>query len=159
MKKEIDRLEKENTVDSEFIDVAVGFIRTYADRCHHGKEEEILFRDLREKELNNEDKRIMEELIQEHVWGRQTTGNLVEAKERYLSGNEEALLTIVDLMQQLVEFYPMHIEKEDKVFFKAAMDYFTQEEKDAMLKEEYEFDRNFIHQLYTDIVIKLEKTK
>ena len=30
-------------VDPEFVDVAVDFIRTYADRTHHGKEEDTLF--------------------------------------------------------------------------------------------------------------------
>ena len=38
-------------VDPVFIDTAVDFIRTYADRCHHGKEEEILFAALQKKEL------------------------------------------------------------------------------------------------------------
>ena len=33
-------------VDSVFIDTAVDFLRTYADRCHHGKEEDILFPEL-----------------------------------------------------------------------------------------------------------------
>ena len=33
-------------VDPVFIDTAVDFIRTYADRCHHGKEEDLLFKAL-----------------------------------------------------------------------------------------------------------------
>jgi hemerythrin-like domain-containing protein len=158
MDEEIVRLEEEHTINPEFIDTAVDFIRSYADRCHHGKEEKILFRDLKEKILNDDDQRIMDELIQEHVWGRQTTGSLVEAKNHYLEGKEEAFITIIDLMKQLVEFYPKHIKKEDKHFFKNAMKYLTQKEKNAMLDEEYEFDRNFIHQLYKDRVSQLESS-
>jgi len=37
------------------------------------------------------------------------------------------------------------------------MEYFTDEEKDAMLKEEWEFDRNFIHEKYRKIVVNAEK--
>ena len=37
---------RRGVVDPVFIDNAVDFFRTYADRTHHGKEEDILFRDL-----------------------------------------------------------------------------------------------------------------
>ena len=40
------KMEREKELDLNFIDTLVDFIRTYADRCHHGKEEDILFRDL-----------------------------------------------------------------------------------------------------------------
>ncbi len=62
-------------MNPEFIDSAVDFISVYADRCHHGKEEEILFRDLAKKKMNEEDTRIMNELIEEHIWGRKTRGH------------------------------------------------------------------------------------
>ncbi len=38
IKKEIQRLQESSTVNPVFIDTAVDFIRTYADRTHHGKE-------------------------------------------------------------------------------------------------------------------------
>ena len=37
--------------DTTFIETAVDIIRTYADRCHHGKEEDILFRELKKKPI------------------------------------------------------------------------------------------------------------
>ena len=49
IRKEIDRCKSEGNINPEFIDAAVDFIRIYADKCHHGKEEDILFRDLRKK--------------------------------------------------------------------------------------------------------------
>jgi len=60
-------------------------------------------------------------------------------------------------MEALVKFYPIHIEKEDKHFFIPCMDYFNGEEKDAMLKEMREFDRNMIHEKYTRVVEEHEK--
>ena len=42
------QIESTQEVDPVFVDTAVDFIRTYADRTHHGKEEDILFRDLRQ---------------------------------------------------------------------------------------------------------------
>jgi hemerythrin-like domain-containing protein len=63
----------------------------------------------------------------------------------------------MDCIKSLVEFYPKHIEKEDKHFFIPCMDYFTSSEKDAMLKEEWEFDKSLIHEKYRNIVIAAEK--
>ncbi len=157
MKREVDRVGRERKPDPVFIDTAVDFIRNYADRCHHGKEEEILFRDLRKKDLMSDDKRVMEELIAEHIWGRATTRKLVEAKSIYLQGDTKAVETIIECMRQLVEFYPKHIAKEDKTFFKASMKYFSKGEQDAMLNEENEFDREFIHKLYKSIVTQAER--
>ena len=46
MQQKVEAWKQEERINPEFIDVAVDFIRTYADKCHHGKEEDILFRDL-----------------------------------------------------------------------------------------------------------------
>jgi hypothetical protein len=37
------------------------------------------------------------------------------------------------------------------------MDYFTEAEKEAMLKEEWEFDKSLIHEKYRNIVTAAEK--
>lgn len=156
MESQIQRIDDTGQVDVHFIDTAVDFIRTYADACHHGKEEDILFRDLHEKDLDPRDARIMNELIEEHAWARETTGKLVDARTRYAQGEGEAVDEIIEIMKSLVEFYPRHIEKEDRGFFKASMAYFTQEEQDGMLDEEHEFDRIFIHGMYEKAVETLE---
>jgi len=157
MKEELLLIEKEKKIDPEFIEMAVDFIRTYADRCHHGKEEDTLFRDLGGKKLTDEHRRMMEELVEEHRWARKVTGRLVEANTRYVQGNKEALSAITDCVKSLVEFYPKHIEKEDKHFFIPCMEYFSDAEREAMLKEEWEFDKNLIHEKYRNIVIAVEK--
>jgi len=151
---QIDRTQK---VDPLFVDVAVDFVRTYADRTHHGKEEDILFRDLRLRTLDAEDERIMNELIEEHVFGRQTTKALVEANTWYRKGDQTALPAIVHNLKTLVDFYPRHIEKEDKVFFPAVRAYFTDEEEQRMLAEFWEFDRKMIHDKYKAVVRGLDQ--
>lgn len=145
-------IESKHKVDPVFVDTAVDFIRVYADRTHHGKEEDILFRELNNKPLNAEDRQIMKELIKEHVFGRQTTRALVEANTRYRDGDETALTDIAANLQTLTEFYPRHIEKEDKVFFPSSRNYFTDKEDQAMLAEFWDFDRNMIHEKYKSLV-------
>ena len=138
------------------MDKAVDFIQVYADRTHHGKEEDILFRELANKPMAVEDSRVMKELIEEHVYGRKITKALVDANNRYRNGNESALAEIVEKLQALIEFYPKHIEKEDKLFFPSSRNYITDEEDQAMLAEFWEFDRKIIHEKYKAVVEDLE---
>jgi hemerythrin-like domain-containing protein len=154
---ELQRIEKKGEVNPQFVDAAVDFIRTYTDDCHHGKEEKILFRDLELKPLTPELKRILDELIEEHRRGREVVGRLVKAKEQYLLGESGAVSVITEAMRWLVDFYPRHIEKEDRHFFMPCMAYFTSEEKEAMLNEEMDFDRNFVHARYKTVVESAER--
>jgi len=151
MMHHMDRAEADKKVHPVIIDVAVDFIRTYADRTHHGKEEEILFRDLTKKELTADLNKTMQELLDEHAWGRKTTAQIVAAKADYLSGDEGKLVEIIHLARELGSFYPKHIEKEDKHFFYPCQEYFNLAEQDKMLAEFWEFDRKIIHAKYNKI--------
>lgn len=151
-------IEKAGTVDEALIDTFVDFVRTYADRCHHGKEEEILFRDLGRKKLVHEHLQIMNELIDDHKWGRMKVGQLLKAKEEFLSGKQEALSEVLVCLRDIAAFYPKHIEKEDKHFFLPCMDYFTESEKDRMLEEEMDFDKGFIHRIYKEKTIQVKRS-
>ena len=159
VRKEIKQIEERQQADPVFIDTTVDFVRMYADRTHHGKEEDILFRDLEKKNIAERDKKIMQELIDEHVYGRKTVKELVEAKERYIQGQTAALEVILEKLNVLVNFYPEHIEKEDKVFFPATEEYFSKEEQDAMLEEFWEFDKQMIHEKYRSLVQQLKDEK
>jgi hemerythrin-like domain-containing protein len=152
LKSEIKKITEQNTVNVLLIDQAVDFFRIYADRTHHGKEEDILFRDLAKKSLSPDHKRIMDELVKEHIQARLKVGRLVDAKKKYLGGSNAALSSIRECLSELVNFYPKHIEKEDKEFFFPCMDYFTQAEQKNMLDEFWEFDRNMIHEKYRSVV-------
>jgi len=152
------QIESTQEVDPVFVDTAVDFIKIYADRTHHGKEEDILFRKLSDRELSAEDRQVMRELVEEHVFGRQTTKALLDANTRYRNGDESALADICSNLRTIAEFYPKHIEKEDKVFFPASMAYFSDEEDQTMLSEFWEFDRKMIHEKYRSVVEGLETT-
>lgn len=149
--KELDRV-REGRVNPVFVDTAVDFFRTYADRTHHGKEEDILFRELNKKQLRPEHKAVMDELISEHIVARHTVRGLLEAKNRVVSGEKSASSEVERRLIELIALYPSHIEKEDKRFFYPIMDYFSNSEREAMLQEFIEFDRNMIHEKYGGLV-------
>jgi len=157
IKNALGRIESTRAVDPVFIDTAVDFIRTYADRTHHGKEEDILFRELHQRNLSEADQSLMQELIEEHAFGRKTTRALVEANARYRNGDVSAMAEIAGNLRTLIDFYPRHIEKEDKVFFPASRAYFSAAEDQGLLAEFWEFDRQIIHEKYRSLVRDLQK--
>ena len=156
MKAEVGRIEAAEDLGPVFIDTVVDFIRVYADRTHHGKEEEILFHDLAAKNLSPDHDAMMRGLVMEHRYARDLTNRLVEARNAYIGGDKEALGRVISLLLSITDFYPAHIAKEDKQFFPAAMDYLDQREQDAMLIRFLEFDRAMLHEKYEAAVRKLE---
>jgi hemerythrin-like domain-containing protein len=153
--RHITAIKETGKADPVFIETVVDFVRVYADRTHHGKEEDILFKALESKEISGPDEKIMQELIDEHKFGRKTVGELVAANREYASGNKAALSTIIEKLETLAKFYPEHIIKEDKAFFPSTEKLFTPKELDDMLEAFWEFDRKMIHEKYEALVKQL----
>ncbi len=149
--KQVEVIKQTGALDPVIVDTLVDFVRTYADRTHHGKEEDILFRDLKKKDLSPEHQRQMQELVDDHAFARNTVVELVEAKNKLAAGDESALNVVARKLSFLVEFYPKHIRKEDTLFFPNTEKYFSAAELDLMLKEFWEFDRQMIHEKYRKV--------
>jgi hemerythrin-like domain-containing protein len=161
MQKEGDRIKGDKLVNIDFIDNCIDFISTYADRCHHGKEEDILFKELENKKLKIQHNIILKELIKEHKYARVITSKIVAARNNYFNNETDAskqlfAFEIHEYMEDLIDFYPKHIKKEDKEFFLPCMDYFTDKEKKEMLDKFWEFDRKIIHEKYKKMLENYE---
>ena len=155
LNNELERIDTRATVDQPVLDSAVDF-RIYADRCHHGKEEDILFRVLEEKTLSEGHRVTLHELFKEHVLARRLTSQLAATDETHSTGSKECMDDIHANLEALTKLYPTHIEKEDRHFFIPCMEYFTKQEQDLML-EFHEFDRRLIHDRYGTVVENLEQ--
>jgi len=156
--RELTRMCERNKADLVFLEQAVDFIRNYADKCHHGKEEDILFRDLMKKKLIPLHKRIIHQLVREHQMGRNAVKRLIAARAVYEKRKMQGLRGIKKEIRWLSEFYPRHIAKEDKGFFIPAMSYFNQREQSRMLGEFCRFDSSPpVQQIYRELVEKMEK--
>jgi hemerythrin-like domain-containing protein len=159
MKALVEEMEAGKRAVPDQVGTIIHFIKSYADRCHHGKEEEILFRELSRKPLSAEHKRIMDELIEDHRRGRELTLSLFNANQRYRGEDATALSEITRGFRSLIEFYPRHIEKEDRHFFIPVMSYFGPEEKEAMIRAGYESDSRLLHEEFVDLIKGLEVKK
>lgn len=135
-------------VDPERIDALVGFMRNYADRCHHGKEEDILFRELSTRPMPQELRGTMEALIKDHEISRQNVRSVAAANQRYRAGEAPALRDMAVALEALAGLYPRHIATEDRDFFIPCMELFSPEERRRMLAAFQEFDRRLVHETY-----------
>lgn len=157
--REMNRIRNSGELNPRILDHFVDFFRTYADLCHHGKEESVLFRELEKKPLTQEHKHMMDELIQEHVRGRQLVKALDRANREYVvAPRGETVQIIISTMNTLTNFYPQHIKKEDKQFFYPVMGYFDQEEMNAMLREYEQVEVQLLHEKYRDMVAFWEES-
>jgi hemerythrin-like domain-containing protein len=148
MQTELERSGQGKKANLVFIDGAIDFAKTYADACHHGKEESILFAKLAMKKLLPEHKRRMDELVLEHIQSRKIVTNLEMERERYMKGDPEAVGPILTICKSLAEFYPGHMEKEEKDFFIPSMEYFSKREQEEMVKKFWEFDKDLLLEKY-----------
>jgi hemerythrin-like domain-containing protein len=157
MKAEVARINKEKRIDPHFINATAAFLRTYADRCHHGKEEDILFAALKRKKISKQHFETLQQLLEEHEIARKNVRDMLAAKERYVRGDRSALSDIKSCLSRLAALYPAHIELEDRHFFIEVMQYFSEREQNRMVKDFWEFDRKIIHSEYKDKVVRLKE--
>lgn len=141
-----------------FLRAAIDFFIFYADRTHHGKEEDIFFAELLKRKLSAADKEMVEKLQQEHVAARELVVKLgIDVDESCRQGSPEILSKLSTDLGELIGLYRPHIQKEDKHFFIPVMKYFSKEEQDAMLCRFWEFDRLLIHEKYKRMAGQFEE--
>ena len=101
----LEHLDAESAADREVLYGIVDFIRSYADKFHHAKEEDILFK------YFDENLDILATMLEDHRQGRGHVRDLVDA----LSRQEGA--EIVKHLSAYRELLTEHIRKEDEILY------------------------------------------
>ncbi len=129
-----ERLKAGGTVDAATLREAVEFMRSFADRCHHGKEEDLLFPAMEAKGVP-EHGCPLGALRDEHVKGRAAVTALAEAAEAYAADGVPA--PVLEAIDRIYALYPNHIWKEDDMVFPMVARLFSAEER-ARLARQFE---------------------
>src|SRR5512133_1193679 len=79
-----------NPVDSGHLTQIAEFLSGFADKCHHGKEESILFATLKDHRIPVLDT-MLDALLSEHQSGRSLINELKQALGAYQAGNKVEL--------------------------------------------------------------------
>jgi hemerythrin-like domain-containing protein len=137
MEREAPRLEAGDGSVVAMFESGVDFLRNFADRCHHHKEEQLLFPALEARGVAREGGPIGV-LLDDHVKGRAEIRAMDSAISRYRDGDATALRDLAAASRRYVDLLRQHILEEDEVLFVAADRLLSPEEKLRLVAE---FDR------------------
>lgn len=105
--------------DIESMEDCVAFFRLFADACHHGKEEDLLFPELEARGMSREQGPIAVMLF-EHQQGRALVGQMADALPGARDGEAEPLARFETAARAYIQLLRGHIHKEDNVLFNMA---------------------------------------
>jgi hemerythrin-like domain-containing protein len=132
-----DRLDSGVAVSADFFLDAADFVAGFADKCHHGKEEDILYVAMTARDMP-QDSGPVAVMLHEHDEGRRYTAGFRAAAEQMKSGDADASADVVRNVFDYVNLLREHIHKEDNVLFPMAEQIIAPE---AMKVVEQEFQR------------------
>ncbi|MBI4317516.1 MAG: hemerythrin domain-containing protein [Chloroflexi bacterium] len=154
------RLNSGENVPAQTFRDALDFIRNFADSCHHGKEEDVLYPHL-EKLGVPKDGGPIAVMLMEHDEGRRYVKGLAEAIERYEKGDKAAARDVARNALSYAELLGQHIPKEDNILYPIADQVLPRADDAALMKAFEDQEERTIghgkHEEYIQLVGKLEK--
>ncbi len=130
------RLEAGEEVRPGLFREAVDFVRNFADKNHHGKEEDNLFPRLEERGVPKEGGPLGM-MLHEHDLGRGFIQSIDDAIEAYEGGDEASGRVIAENIGSFTRLLAEHIWKEENVLFQMA-DQVLSEDDQQDLAERFE---------------------
>ncbi|MEW6130149.1 MAG: hemerythrin domain-containing protein [Acidobacteriota bacterium] len=153
------RIERGETIPAQPLSEIVDFIRTFADRFHHEKEEQHLFPTLEEYGVPRQGGPIGV-MLYEHQLGRQLVAEMHQAAQSYADGNAGAANDFVTAARQYLELLSVHIYKEDNVLFKISGNVLSNDALNSLNKDFAEVASRFgadAYARYEQLAKELEK--
>ena len=125
------RIEAGQEVKAATLEGLVEFFRLFADKCHHGKEEDLLF-PLMESRGMPRSGGPTGVMLKEHEMGRALIKQMVEALEAQQRGESGALARWAGPARQYASLLRSHIEKENNILFVMAERMLTAAEQEQL---------------------------
>jgi len=129
-----DDIQKNNVLNIEHIEKVIEFLKVFADKCHHGKEEKLLFPELEHCGIPKENGPIGV-MLYEHQIGRGYIKSINDALEKYKEGDKKAMYQITDEMKKYINLLTSHIYKENNILFPMADNVLTNELDDRLFEK------------------------
>ena len=121
LKKIAQRIDETGRIsDTEHVEQLFEFFSTFVDRCHHGKEEELLFPALEQVGISREGGPVGV-MLKEHQQGRDLVAKMKNDLSRYRDGGDNAALNFKKHADAYIALLDFHIEKENNVLFPMAI--------------------------------------
>ena len=131
--KVADKLQADQPVPPEHLEQLVDFIRTFADRCHHGKEEDLLFNEMVKAGIPKQGGPIAV-MLMEHDQGRAYVRGMADAISAYKAGDVRAGYKIAENARGYIRLLTQHIDKEDNILYPIADARLTEKQQICLLE-------------------------
>ena len=110
--EEIEKMNEGGDIKIDFLRDVIDFVRNYADRFHHAKEEDILFKEFcKAAESEEVHCNPVEQMLIEHDMGREFVKGIEEGMEENDKGK------IMENARSYIGFIQEHIHKEDNILY------------------------------------------
>jgi len=131
------KLETGEGVDISHLEELAEFFSVFVDRCHHIKEEEMLFVAMKDS-LDPSDKERIGALIKDHASGRNFIEDISRSVSNYKAGNNGASKEIAHSARNYSILLNQHIDIEDNVLYPIANERLSEETQRELARD---FDR------------------
>jgi hemerythrin-like domain-containing protein len=148
-----------DSLDTDLFEKAIDFIRTFADKCHHSKEEGELFPLFVMKGIPNEGGPIGM-MLKEHDIGRSYVKAMEQALLKYGDGDQSQSKVVSQNAQEYINLLSQHIQKEDNILYPMGNRALSDSDRETLNKkfEAIEISKvgKGVHEKYHHLVEDLE---
>lgn len=155
----IEKIEAEESINLDMLERLLDFIQTFADKCHHGKEEKILFPTFEKYGLPKEGGPIGVMLMEHEIGRKYVKMMMVFSKLKF--GDKPQIKIFIENGKGYVQLLFQHIMKEDNILFPMGEGLISNEVRIKLMKdfedlEEREIGKG-IHERYYHLIEGLER--
>ncbi len=152
--------QESGSLNMDHFESILEFLKVFVDKCHHAKEEELLFPALEALGVLKEGGPIGE-MLSEHTQGREFIKAMVAASFEYKNGEKSARGGMIRHAQDYVSLLSGHIEKENNVLFVMAEKLLSEGQQEELFQgfEKIEADRIGLgkHEAFHELIHTLKE--
>jgi hemerythrin-like domain-containing protein len=130
----INNLEKGTKVNPLHLEAILDFLKNFVDKCHHAKEEKLLFPALVHKGVRDEDGPIGI-MLTDHEHSKKAIGALSDAITAYRLGSTVSSQEIIINANSYMELLHRHLAHEKNILFKMADNKLSEGEQELLVRE------------------------
>lgn len=151
------KLKTDVNLNSDHLEGILEFLKVFVDKCHHGKEEDLLFPELEKVGIPKDGP--IGVILHEHTIGRNYVKGISEAFAKYKTGDKSASTQIIENASGYISLLFAHIEKENNVLFMMADSWLSAEKQDELYEGFEKIEEERIgagkHQEFHALIAKL----
>jgi hemerythrin-like domain-containing protein len=160
LEKVCTKMEAQEKVNPEHLESIVDFFRVFADKCHHGKEEGLLFPEM-EKAGMARAKGPIGVMLAEHTQGRAYVRAMGEAATRYKQGEPRGRTEFAENARNYITLLTQHIQKENNVLFPMGDRVLAKEKQEKLVEDFEDLERQRIgvgtHESFHELLHQLQE--